>query len=364
MLAPARVGGLEQVVHGLATGHQAAGHTVHVAVVLSEEEFGHPFVVALRSAGITVHVAVMSARQYVRERAFVRELCQRLRPDVMHTHGYRPDVVDSGVAIVLNIATISTIHGFIGDTIRGRFYEWLQQRWLRRVDGVVAVSRPQVELLKRAGVPHDRLHHIPNAWSGRNEHMSRSDARALLQISPAAFHVGWVGRLSSEKGADVLLAALMHLKDVPLLVSFIGEGPERASLSTRASITNETRVRWHGFVNNAASVYRAFDVFVMSSRTEGTPIALLEAMSAEVPIVTTAVGGVPDVVTEREALLVPSEDPSALAAGIRQVYEKPAEAAARVSAAVARLARHYAREPWLMAYEALYRSVCQSRNGS
>ena len=364
VLAPARVGGLEQVVIALASGHRALGHNVHVAAVLSEDEAGHPFVAALREAGISAHVAVVSVRDYAGERAFIRGLCVKLHADIVHTHGYRPDVVDSGVARGLGIATVSTTHGFIGNTMRGRFYEWFQKRWLRRLDAVVAVSRPQVELLARAGVPRERLHHLPNAWGSAVQLVPAEQARARLQIPKGAFHIGWVGRLSAEKGPDVLLSALAHLKDVPLVVSFIGDGSERAALEAKAASRGETRVRFHGFLAGAAELYRAFDAFVLSSHTEGTPIALLEAMSAGIPIVTTAVGGVPDVVTEREALLVAAGDAPALAAAIRRVRERPEEAASRVAAATERLERNYAREPWLAAYESLYRSISKTRDRS
>ena len=123
-------------------------------------------------------------------------------------------------------------------------------------------------------------------------------------------------------------------------------------------------MRWHGFMANAGRLYAAFDVFVLSSRTEGTPIALLEAMSAGVPIVATSVGGVPDVVSRNEALLVPSDDPVALADAIRSVYSDPTAAATRACAAQQRLSQNFAAAPWLAAYEALYRNIARSRVNS
>jgi glycosyltransferase involved in cell wall biosynthesis len=361
VLAPAQVGGLEQVVHALAVGHCAAGHRVCVAAVVSQDPAEHPFIENLRAEGVDVRVAQVSPRAYARERAFIRELCRELQPDVVHTHGYRPDVVDSGVARALGIGTVSTVHGFIALTLRGRVYEWIQRRWLRRFAAVAAVSRPQVALLRKAGVSADRIQLLPNAWSEQCGRLSSGSARAQLRIPPNVFHVGWVGRLSSEKGADVLVAALSHLRDLPLVVSFIGDGPERAQLTAGAATAGETRLRWHGFIANAGRLYASFDAFVLSSRTEGTPIALLEAMAAEIPVVATAVGGVPDIVSPADALLVPPDDPAALAAAIRRVYDDRSSAAARARSASQRLQRDFAREPWLASYEALYRRVASSR---
>ena len=96
---------------------------------------------------------------------------------------------------------------------------------------------------------------------------------------------------------------------------------------------------------------------MLSSRTEGTPVVLFEAMAANVPIVTTGVGGVPDVVSPAEAALVRSEDPVALAAEIRGVHADREAAARRARAAHARLERDFGVAPWLDRYEAIYRLV-------
>jgi len=96
---------------------------------------------------------------------------------------------------------------------------------------------------------------------------------------------------------------------------------------------------------------------VLSSRTEGIPIVLLEAMRANVPIVATRVGGVPEMLDETEALLVPSEQPAALAKAIGSVREDALSAARRAQAARMRLERDFAVEPWVRRYEAVYRSV-------
>ena len=113
-----------------------------------------------------------------------------------------------------------------------------------------------------------------------------------------------------------------------------------------------------------ASAVLAFDVLALSSRTEGTPIVLFEAMAAGVPIVATAVGGVPDVVTPGEALLVPSEDAGALAEAIDAVLAEPGGAAARAVAAAERLAAVYSAAAWLDRYDELYDSLQTSRGSS
>src|SRR5262249_50830618 len=137
----------------------------------------------------------------------------------------------------------------------------------------------------------------------------------------------------------------------------IGEGPEGDRERARAGQT----IAWKGMIPSAARLLAAFDVFVQSSRTEGTPMALLEAMSAEVPVVATSVGGVPDIVSESEARLVPSDDPIALATAIASVLADPQPARARARLAKQRLGDAFGADAWLDRHEAIYRLAAERR---
>ncbi len=357
--APTAFGGLERVVQSLAAGHQAQGHAVHVVGVLERHEADHPFLTSLKRSGVPTTVLAVPARAFRRERAELRARLRELVPDVVHTHGYRPDVVDAPAARRSGIPTVTTVHGFTGGSWKIRLYERLQLRLLRRFDAVVAVSRPLAEQLATSGVERERLHLIRNAWAGGAEPLNRSQARLQLGVAQQGFRVGWIGRLSQEKAADVLVDGLATLVDLPVAASVIGDGPDRDSLEQRAArLGLADRVTWHGGIPEAATLLKAFDVVVMSSRTEGTPIVLLEAMAAGVPLVTTAVGGVTDVVTEREAVLVPADDPRRLGEGVRSVFSDHAGACSRAHAAAERLRAHFALDPWLGRYESVYREVC------
>ena len=146
------------------------------------------------------------------------------------------------------------------------------------------------------------------------------------------------------------------------MASLIGDGRDRPVLEARAKVLGLTgRVTWHGIVADAGRCVTAFDVFVLSSRKEGIPIVLFEAMSAQVPVVATRVGGVPDVLSEREAVLVQPEDPEALRAGIQETLDDPDGAAARTVAALERLRTAFGYESWLDRYEALYQCVAAGR---
>src|SRR5687768_8252219 len=146
IFAPGEAGGLEGVVEMLAAGHRALGHEVHVAAVIEPGREPHTLVV-LRQVGAQVHPIVVSPRMYPAERSSVAALCERLAPDVVHTHGYRPDVVDAPVARRLGIPTVTTVHGFTGGGLMNRVYEVLQRASFRQFRLVVAVALPQVHAL-------------------------------------------------------------------------------------------------------------------------------------------------------------------------------------------------------------------------
>jgi len=358
LVAPGEFGGLERVVQLLGRGLRGLGHEVHVVAVVVDARGIEPFLAPLQDAGVHTHTIVVPGRSYLRERAAIRDLFRRLCPDVVHTHGYRPDVLDAGVARRLGIPVVTTVHGFTGGGWRNRVYEWLQRRAFRRFAAVVAVSGPLARRLERAGVPRSRIHTVPNAWRQIAPPLGPETARRVLGIPRDAFAIGWVGRVSYEKGPDILLEALRHAGDVPLTVSVVGGGDMRVALEAKAhGLGLAGRMRWHGAVPDAGRLFPAFDVCVLSSRTEGTPMVLFEAMAAGVPIVATRVGGVPDVVSTTEAALVTPEDPVALATAIRGVYYDRAAAQRRAAAARARLEREFGVAPWLDRYEAIYRLV-------
>ncbi|MDQ3809881.1 MAG: glycosyltransferase [Chloroflexota bacterium] len=346
---------MESVVRLLAVEQCRTGSVARVAAIITDDIAEHPFLSALRDAEVEVLATRLPGRAYLRERAWVGELCRRLRPHVVHTHGYRPDVLDAGVARGLGIPTVTTVHGFTGGDWKNRLYERVQRAAFRRFDAVVAVSRPLARSLEADGVRADRLHLLPNAYSQPTLLLDRASARRALSTPANHFLIGWVGRVSREKGPDILVRALPELTDLPLAVSFVGDGRELPLVKQLTDTLDVgSRVRWHGTMRDAGRLFPAFDVLVLSSRTEGMPIVLFEAMAAGVPIIAARVGGVPDVLGPEEALLTPAEDPAALAAAIRQVYDNPAGAAARARAACVRLARQFSVAPWVAAYGRIY----------
>lgn len=357
VIAPGPAGGAEGIVRALAVGHRRGGCPAAVAAVLSMGEADPPLLAELAEGGVPVFPIRVAPRAYRAERRTLAALVRRLRPRVLHTHGYRADVIDQPVARAFGVPVVSTVHGFTGGGWRNGLYERLQLRALRSCEAVVAVSAPLQRRLVDAGVPPQRVHLVPNAPPPGAPLLDRGTARRRLDVPRGAYHLGWVGRLSREKGPDLFLEAVAALPDLPLVASMVGDGPERTRLVRLAQrLGLDERVRWHGAMPRAVACFAGLDLLVLSSRTEGTPLVLLEAMAAGVPIVATAVGGVPDMLPDGHALLVPPDAP-ALAAAIRRARLDPAATLLRADRARLGFAARFCTPRWLRRHLEIYDEI-------
>jgi glycosyltransferase involved in cell wall biosynthesis len=265
------------------------------------------------------------------------------RPDVVHTHTAKAGALGRTAALVYNLTRARTarcvvIHTFHGNVLTGYFSNtgsWLVQQVERAAsrltDCVVAISPTQrQELVDELRVASsDQTAVIPLGLDlapfliGR----PRDAARARFGLAPQDFVIGYVGRFVPIKALDTLVrafAALVpHVPGCALLLA--GDGPTHAPIEALAvELGVRDRIRFSGWTDDVAGVYAAIDVCCLSSLNEGTPVAVIEAMAAGVPIVATRVGGVTDVVEDgRTGFLVPAGAPDGLARALRQLAADP-----------------------------------------
>ncbi len=192
-------------------------------------------------------------------------------------------------------------------------------------DGVVAVSHDIAARLRELGVSADRIRVIHDGVDQAQFHPgSKHAARTALSLPPSEQLLLFVGNLLPVKGLDVLLNALVRLPAVTLLV--VGHGPLRPALEAQAAkLGLADRVRFIGPVphDQLPDWYRAADVFVLPSRSEGVPNVLLEASACGVPWVASRVGGISEIAHLGASRLTPPEDPTALAAAIQDFLTAP-----------------------------------------
>lgn len=359
LVAPGAFGGLETVVRQLAIGLHRRGHAVRVLCRLDEEVdvSSHPLVRDLGSAGVDVVALQLPGRAYLRERSEIARYLRVFEADVLHTHGYHGDVVGALATRDVSVPRVATAHGFTSGGWKNRLYEWLQRRSYRSAGAVFAVSAPLAEQLTRDPVVAPAVRHLSNAWIPQSDRPDRTAAREALGLAPDALVAGWVGRMSREKGPEVAVTALRHPAAAHVTLCMVGDGSLRSKLQARGAAGEGADIVWTGAMPAAGRLFAAFDVLVLSSHTEGTPMVLFEAMEARVPIVATRVGGVPDVVGRGEAVLVPPGDPDALREAVMEVLADPAEAERMADRAARRLEGAFGADAWLSAHEEAYRRV-------
>jgi glycosyltransferase involved in cell wall biosynthesis len=284
--------------------------------------------------------------------------------DVVHTHNPHALIYGAPAAGLLRAAAVHTKHGRNMDASRRM---WLRRAASKFVDAYVAVTPKLAYIaLENRECAASTLRVIPNGidavrFSPRPE--ARRKARAELGIPENAWVVGTVGRLSPEKNQALLVDAVAPLLDADRQLVIVGDGPEREPLRLRIAATWRAQfVHMTGARSDAENLLAAFDAFALTSRSEGLPLVLLEAMAMRLPVVSTSVGGVPDLVEHGvTGFLVGSGDRAALANQLAWLAGRPA--AALEVAEVARhlvlerhTVQHMARE-----YELLYESLLARR---
>jgi len=331
VIAPAPYGGAETALLSLTQGLQAARVPV-VLAVMADARSG-PFIARARGLGVPVEVLDSPARNYLRDLRELRRVIRTYGVTVVHSHGYRADVLGSVAARSLGSAHVATAHGFTGGSARNRLNQAVGLWALRHADAVIAVSAAMAETLQIRGVPASRVRVIQNAWTLPGRPLSQAAARARLALGDGRW-IGWVGRLSGEKGPDLALGTLEGLSRVQM--AFVGDGPLRASLVEQAGREGvASRLSWLGVVPDVWEVLPAFDLLLLSSRTEGTPMIVLEAMLAGVPVVATPVGGVPALVSRETGWLASEVSSGAIREAVAQALAQPEEAKARAERATA-----------------------------
>lgn len=354
------VGGLERVVVSLAAAQRRKGHDVAIACLFHEG----PLAGEARALGIEVWVC--DKRDGLDGRAVrrLRRVLRERRAEVLHTHNPIPHYYGVAAAFGLGFGCIvNTRHG-MGSFPYSRKRELLYRLAMAGSHYGVSVCRAaQENFVRRKIIPRGKAITIVNGIDlGRFVPRNRDARRRLLAgigcaSEPVLF--GTVGRLNAAKDHANLLVAMKQVcaavPDVRLIIA--GEGECRAALEAqRARLQLESSVHFVGNRDDVPELLAGLDAFVLSSRTEGYSLALVEAAAAALPAIATDVGGNGEIVRDGvTGLLVPPEDAPALARAMFRLIE-----ATERRAAMGQAARRWALEAGSLesmarSYESLYR---------
>ena len=352
-------GGMERVIADLITHTDPQRFELHLLCL----DYLGRFSEGLERAA-ELHVASpMSALSFVNPAALARQIAA-IAPDIVHTHSgvwYKGSLAAKKAGVS---ATMHTEHGRRSpDPLLDRFIDGLAAR---RTDVVVAVSeRLAHDLPASLRIPRERVVCIPNGIDA-DLFLPRPDSGTLrreLGVRPEAPIIGSIGRLEPIKGYDVMITAFGRFaesaagRDAHLVIG--GEGSARRELEQLAErLGVGSRVHLLGWRDDIHDLLSAFSLFTMSSRSEGTSISLLEAMSVGLVPVVTDVGGNRAVLGQAlEDALVPAEDSQALADAWARVLAGSDSQRTRGATARRRVVESFGARSVAASYEKLYSSL-------
>lgn len=286
----------------------------------------------MREAGCAVASCEMALKYDPQGPARLWRLIAGFRPDILHSHLVHANLLGRILGKAAGVPVeVSSIHN-----------ERFDNRWeyesLRATDHLttydVCIGRQVAVAMLEAGVAHSRkLRVVPNGVDASRFHPARPDRVppwSTWGFSAACAVFGFVGRLEPQKDIHNLLAAARILdgRGVPVGFVVVGDGSSRRALEAEsASLGLGAGVRFAGSLDAVPAVLRTLDAFVLPSAWEGLPLAVLEAMASGLPIVSTRVGSVPDLVGDGVGgLLVAPADSRALAEAVSALVSDPRRA--------------------------------------
>ena len=262
--------------------------------------------------------------------ASIRALAASTKADLVHAHGYKADVYAYVALRNSALPLVSTCHTWYDDNRLVWLYGVIDRQVLRHFAAVVAVSDDVRQRLLHSGVAANRIHFIRNGIDLRPFTNATPSLRHLA-ANPDALLVGWVGRLTYDKGPDLFLRAIAQLRpDFPTArYLLVGEGPYRPEVERLITdLALSDVVHLLGQRSDMPAVYASCDFMVSSSRLEGLPIAILEGMAASLPWVAASVGAIPLAIRNgQNGMLIPPEDVDILATSVARMMRSPEDRA-------------------------------------
>lgn len=359
-ITPAGFYGAERWVLALAN-HLDAGQVVCDLAVTRESNSQDLSVADLYPQRLgEVHYLSMAGRFDWRVVYRLARILRRRRIDIIHTHGYKSDIIGLLAARKAGIRCVSTPHGFSGKVgLKLAAFIRLGTHCLRYFDAVAPLSDELARDMHRFRVPADKTHCIANGVD-----LDEIDWEVSGLDKPAGREervIGFVGQMIPRKGIPDLLAVFDRLynNDQQLRLQLLGDGRQRPDLETMAAaMASAPAIEFTGFRSDRLALMAGFDLFVMTSSLEGIPRCLMEAMALGVPVVAYDIPGVDQLISHgQNGLLAPHSDREALADCCRQLLDNPELAGRLARAARQTIETHYSARRMAEQYLALFQQL-------
>jgi glycosyltransferase involved in cell wall biosynthesis len=352
-----QIGGSERVGAQLGVEYAARGYRV---VCFAFYDSAGPFRDQLEACGVecldldyTTRTPTLRRLGYQLE--FYRFLRNR-RVDALHVHHATALILCGIPARLAGVQRVMMTEHAIFQLQERPNYRRSAARYCRYATAITGVHAGITDYFRdHIGVPADRLHVIPNgAPQFTHDSQARNRMRAVLGMDDSSFVCLYVGRLEAVKDLGTLLKAVVKLSEPArriIRVLLAGDGSERTALESMCrSLGIGATVTFLGARSDVPALLGMADAFVMTSSTEGLPMALIEAMAAGLPCVATAVGGIPELLSGDAGLVVPPNEPEAVAHALtRLAGDEPLRRQIAVRA-LRKVERQYGLEPVVTSY--------------
>jgi len=310
--------GAENAMIELSKELRLSEYEPYVGIISNPQNYYKEIVKAAKDNNLKVDVFPCNNKFDLKTILKIKHYIKNNRIDIVHSHGYKSNFYALLATMNIGIRRIATCHNWLGESFKMRFYEYLDKILLNRFDRVVAVSDVLRDEILRSRVTKEKVIVINNGVDIKmlqaTDH--RLQVKKSLELKDDDRVIGTIGRLTLEKGHIYLLEAFVkvisELPNVKLLI--VGDGPLRESLESRVrSLELKDKVIFTGFRNDISEILSILDVFVLPSLNEGMPIALLEAMATQKPIIATKVGAIPKLIEHNKTgLLIEPKDADAI----------------------------------------------------
>jgi glycosyltransferase involved in cell wall biosynthesis len=356
------VGGQERVILDLAAAQISQGHDVTVLVLspAAEGDLEKEF------AGRKVPVVRVPKGDGVRPDLVwrIRRFLARAGTKLVHTHNPQPLIYGAPAGWLARAGVVHTKHGEHRDTA---LRMTLRRQAARLVDAFVAVSEPTAAFARvHRECAAAKLQVIPNGTDlsrFARDAQARARIRDKLEIAETAFAAICVGRFVPEKNQRDLIRATSSLWSESFHLIFAGDGPLQNEV--KAGAEGSPFVHFLGQRSDIPELLAAADAYVIPSVTEGLPIGLIEAMASCLPVIATAVGGIPAVLRDGElGILVPPGQPDALRTALTGMQANPESARRRAVSARKVALEEFGVSRMVGDYNRLYRDVLFARGKS
>lgn len=298
-----------------------------VGSIKDSPDLAVPLCGAAAQAGFRTHVFESYGRLSRSAIKQIREFILANEIDILHTHGYKTDIIGVLAVRGTGCKIVATPHGWgASHGLRLKLYEKLDRVALRFFDTVVPLSREMFEGLQFLKRTSTKLRLIENGVDLAEIDLNRSIASDLISVKArGATIIGYVGRLERGKRLDTLIRALHRLPVQDKYLCIVGEGPERAALEALArSLLDAHQYQFMGFRGDRIEIVRGFDVFVLPSGSEGVPRCLMEAMAVGVASIATDIPGCRELVIEgKTGLLFPVGSETKLVTQLQKLVDCP-----------------------------------------